>query len=260
MQSIAIIEPSDSFYENKLFFENNNTQILYLKNICDMPIIYKVKSSIYKNCIVRPCTGLIKKGNTQRISIDIFNENEIKSNIKFLINIIQINNVIPSDIWTITPTNNIIKIKFQGIINSFNQLYEISSNQLPINKEESTNEQSINESTNEQSIIESINEQSINESNNEQSIIESNDEKLNKVLNDEKSINESNKEELNNDTKYIKEIFKKLNKINKNKPNKETSELSIQCNIDNETSNYIQYIIYFLIFFFGLCVGIKLTM
>ena len=245
MQPIAIIEDSESYYEKKLFFENNNIQTLFIRNISNTPIIFKVKTSIHKNCIVMPYTGIIKKGNIQKIIFEIFNQDEIKLNIKFLINIIQVKNTIPSDIWAITPLNDIYQIKFKGVIN------ESQNESLTSSVYESQNE-SMNESMN----------SSINESTNEimnSSINKSINESANEIINE--SINESLIESVKktiNEIKYEKSLLKKLNKINRNKPIKEITESAIQCNIKNETINYIQYILYIMIFFFGLCLGIKL--
>ena len=61
------------------YFEKNNKQTLFLKNMSNDTIIFKVKTSIYQNCLVRPCTGLIKPNSRQLITIIIYNEQEIKS-------------------------------------------------------------------------------------------------------------------------------------------------------------------------------------
>ena len=128
---------SASFYDNKLYFEKDNKQTLFLKNMSDNTIVFKVKTSIYKNCRVTPSTGLIKPNSNQLITIIIFNEQEITSNIKFLFKIIPVFDIIPSNIWAITPTKDIYKIKFVGILYSilYNDKSMNDMNNNELNKE-----------------------------------------------------------------------------------------------------------------------------
>jgi hypothetical protein len=249
----------------------------------DDTIIFKVKTSIYQNCLVSPCTGLIKPNSRQLITIIIYNEQEIKSNIKFLFKIIQFTDINPLNIWLTTPEKDIYNIKFIGVI-PYNQdndtvINESSINmpsiEMPINEpsinipltDMPINEPSINipstdipindTKMNEPSTDMPINDTVINEPSTDMPI---NDTKINESSTD-MQINEppmDNNEKNNSNMKYEKTLLKIFNKINKQKPMKEKKEIAIQYNI--ESIDYYKYMIYFLFFFVGFCIGVKLTM
>ena len=293
MSQFALLN-SDSFYNNHLYFEKNNTQTFILKNITCNTIIFKVQTSIYKNCLVKPCTGLIKPACEQKISINIFNEHEIKSNIKFLIKFIQIYNNITSDIWITAPDENIYTLKFNAIIHKINNKksnddksnddksndnkINDKSNNEKSNDDKSNNEKTVNDNTindiinndksndektvNDNTINESENDKSNDENTNDKSNDEkSNDENTNDKANDENTNDKSNDDKSNDEQyniKYDKSFLKKLNKMAKHKIIKEKSEIAIQCNIKPKI--YFSYLIYFLIFFCGLIFGAKLIL
>jgi hypothetical protein len=189
-------EPSDAI----LSFDKNDIQIIILKNTSSKDIIYKVATTIYKNCVVKPCTAVIPPNGEQKIIIELHKKENITKNIKFLIFYTDNNsNILPQNIWKETPKEQIDTIKFKNE-----------------KKKDDTH------------II------------------------LNELNNRENNLNE----ELSTDLKILKKINKTIKK--NQKIIKQTNEIDIQCDI--KQINYMTYVIYLIIFFIGLCAGVKLVM
>jgi hypothetical protein len=213
MSSISIVSspfvlPSKIIF-NKLDDGSYKQQIIIKNDSFNESFLFKIKTTIPKNCSSKPCLGLIKPGESHCIDILIFNIHEINIKKKFIINYINTSAFDKSiqknvyNLWKIAPLDLIKQIKFKGV---FEDEYNILSD---------------NSSDNSTDLIQSID--SINES----------------------KIESNNKSKIESNNEFYKKINKSIKKYEK-KPIKETVNCEIQCDIKSN-NYYIYWIIIFLI-------------
>ena len=124
MSSISIVSspfvlPSKIIF-NKLDDGSYKQQIIIKNDSLNESFLFKIKTTIPKNCSSKPCLGLIKPGESHCIDILIFNIHEINIKKKFIINYINTSAFDKSiqknvyNLWKIAPLDLIKQIKFHA--------------------------------------------------------------------------------------------------------------------------------------------------